>query len=251
MMKFLLLTIFLTFTLNSFSQSHDVLELSKDMLLKVKTHQSIDSALNILAELDVNTLQKILNSDENKKTFFINLYNALVQHELRKNPSLFEDRNQLFTKTIITLAHQKLSLDDIEHGLLRKSQVKWGFGYIKRWFPENFQKELRVKNKDYRIHFALNCGAGSCPAIAFYEETLINADLNEAEAYFVESQSKFESSKNSVTVSMIFKWFIGDFGGKKGIYELLEKHKIIPKGEKPKIVYAPYNWNLLLEQYRY
>ena len=84
-----------------------------------------------------------------------------MQLYLSKNPELYLKRNPLFGKKIIDIAGKRISLDEIEHGLLRHSKVKWGLGYINNIFPSHFEKMNRVSKVDYRIHFALNCGAGS------------------------------------------------------------------------------------------
>lgn len=233
------------------AQEIDVVNLSKDILYNVKISQPVDSELLVLKNLNLEELRSQLSTDKKKKAFYINIYNAMVQYELRNKPQHFEDRSQLFKMQFISIANHRFSLDDIEHGLLRNSQVKWGLGYIKRWFPGKIEKQLRVNELDYRVHFALNCGAGSCPSIAFYEAEWIEDDLKAAEVNFVESQCRYDKISNSVHVSKIFNWFKGDFNGKKGIYQLLETYKIILKGTRPKIVYDPYNWELLLEQYRY
>ena len=53
------------------------------------------------------------------------------------------------------------SLDDIEHGILRRN--------ARNHIEVGDSKLTHMVDKvDYRIHFALNCGAQSCPAIAFY-----------------------------------------------------------------------------------
>ena len=39
---------------------------------------------------------------------------------------------------------------------------------------------------DYRIHFALNCGAKSCPAISFYSAKTLDQQLTTAENNFIE-----------------------------------------------------------------
>ncbi len=102
---------------------------------------------------------------------------------------------------------------------------------------------------DYRIHFALNCGAKSCPPIAFYQSDKLNQQLDEATIGFLKSTSKYDSEKQTITLSKILSWFSGDFGGKKGQIELLKSHGIIPSDKNPKIVYATYDWTVDLKQY--
>ncbi len=51
------------------------------------------------------------------------------------------------------------SLDEIEHGILWRSKCKLSLGYFNKIFKSRFEKAFRVDKLDYRIHFALNCGA--------------------------------------------------------------------------------------------
>ena len=70
-----------------------------------------------------------------------------------------------------------LSLDDIEHGILRRYRQKYSLGYLPQFWVNNTIKKLAVHEMDNRIHCALSCGAVSCPAIAFYDAENIDAQL--------------------------------------------------------------------------
>jgi hypothetical protein len=124
-----------------------------------------------------------------------------------------------------------------------------GKGYITQWFPGKLEKQWRLKEVDYRIHFALNCGAKSCPPIAFYQSDKLDQQLDEATIGFLKSTSKYDSERQTITLSKILSWFSGDFGGKKGQIELLKSHGIIPSDKNPKIVYDSYDWTVDLKQY--
>ncbi|MFZ8458418.1 DUF547 domain-containing protein, partial [Staphylococcus aureus] len=88
------------------------------------------------------------------------------------------------------------SYDDIEHGILRKSSIKWSLGYAKKWFPSTKEKLLRVNKVDYRIHFALNCGAKSCPPIAFYDDAKLDAQLDIATKAYLIGSVTYDSNAN-------------------------------------------------------
>lgn len=228
----------------------DFIRISQDMLYAARVGDSTTNYVDTLANADYNELIAQLNSDNNKKTFFINLYNAYIIVLLKKDITQYENRSKFFKSKSIELAGHKISLDKIEHGYLRKSEWKFGLGYIKTWFPSKMEKQLRVEHQDYRIHFALNCGANGCPAIAFYETENIEQQLQLAEEVFIKNECKKIDDK-TVEVSSIFNWFKGDFGGKKGIVKLLKKHKIIDENtSKIKITYRKYDWNLNLEKFR-
>ena len=52
---------------------------------------------------------------------------------------------------------------------------------------------FKLNKLDYRIHFTMNCGASSCPAIAYYKPETIQEDLGLAENVFVNSNSSYDS----------------------------------------------------------
>ena len=228
----------------------DFIRISQDLLYAARVGDSTTDFVDALANADYNELVSQLNNDNKKKTFFINLYNAYIIVLLKKDIKQYENRSKFFRSKSIELAGRKISLEKIEHGYLRKSEWKLGLGYIKTWLPSKMEKQLRVAQQDYRIHFALNCGANGCPAIAFYEAENIEQQLQLAEEVFIKNECKKIDGK-TVEVSSIFKWFKGDFGGKKGIVALLKKYKVIDENtSKIKITYRKYDWNLNLEKFR-
>ncbi len=228
----------------------DFIQVSQDILYSARVGDSTTDYVDTLANADYNELFVQLNTDDKKKTFFINLYNAYIIVLLKKDIKQYDNRSKFFRSKSIELAGHKISLEKIEHGYLRKSEWKLGLGYIKTWFPSKMEKELRVTNQDYRIHFALNCGANGCPAIEFYEAENIEQQLQLAEEVFIKNECK-KIDEKTVEVSAIFKWFKGDFHGKKGIVALLKKYKVIDENtSKIKITYRKYDWNLNLEKFR-
>ncbi|MDP9046820.1 MAG: DUF547 domain-containing protein, partial [Bacteroidota bacterium] len=103
---------------------------------------------------------------------------------------------------------------------------------------------------DYRIHFALNCGAKSCPPIAFYEPEQLDNQLNVAVKTYLKSEATYDNVNNKVAVPALMGWFRGDFGGKKGMLKILIKNKIIPEGTQPTIRFKKYDWSLYLNNYK-
>jgi hypothetical protein len=95
----------------------------------------------------------------------VNLYNAFVQDALIRHPEQYHDRRAFFRERRHTVASTDLSLDIIEHGILRHSKWKYGLGYVPNSFPSAFERQHRVPEIDPRVHFALNGGAESCPPI--------------------------------------------------------------------------------------
>ena len=94
-------------------------------------------------------------------------------------------------------------------------------GYFPSFFPGKLIKTLSVEKIDYRIHFALNCGAVSCPPILFYSYDNIESQLDLATRSFLFSETEIDDDKKEVRVSKILDWFRGDFGGKEGIRNII------------------------------
>lgn len=228
----------------------DLIKVSQQLLLAAKTKESIDSFVNILQNISAEALRNDLKSDNLKKTFWINLYNAYTQVILMKNPDFYKKRSSFFRSKQILIAGKKLSLDDIEHGILRRSKIKWSLGYFNKIFPSKFEKENRVDKVDYRIHFSLNCGAKSCPPIAFYDPEKLDRQLDVATKTYLKGEAEFNAGKNCVSLPAFMSWFRKDFGGKKKMVEILKQLAIVPPDKNPKVNFKKYDWDLFLENYK-
>jgi hypothetical protein len=133
--------------------------------------------------------------------YWINLYNALtVQVVLDHYPvDSIRDINispGLFTigpwdKTLISIEGEDLTLNDIEHRILRPI-----------W-------------RDPRIHYAVNCASIGCPDLRdrAYPATGIDKLLDQAATAYVNDPRGVSVVDGKVSVSKIYDWFIEDFGG--------------------------------------
>ncbi len=230
--------------------SVDIISISQQLLLAAKTKEPTDSFINILQQISQQNISDDLKSDNLKKAFWINLYNAYTQVILSKNPDIYKNRSSFFGSKQILIAGRRLSLDDIEHGILRRSKIKWSLGYFNKIFPSKFEKENRVDKVDYRIHFSLNCGAKSCPPIAFYDPSKIDKQLDAATKTYLKGEAEYNSEKDCVDLPALMSWFRGDFGGKKKMIGNLKQLAIVPLDENPGINFKKYNWALFLENYK-
>ena len=148
--------------------------------------------------------------------FWINLYNAMVLHAtvvLGSPEDTPETRTDFFSgKTGATyeVAGHVLSLDDVEHALLRRSPAGDARSFTeddarRRTFAPTLSRKF-----DNRIHFALNCGASSCPPVKLFRDESLDEDLAAAARAFVGSEVSVSGS--TVTASKLFLWYGGDFG---------------------------------------
>ncbi len=186
----------------------------------------------------MNTVLQTLHNDQLKKTFWINLYNAFFLI-LRKERQL--SKPKIFRGKLINIAGHLFSLDDMEHGILRKYRHKYSLGFLGNIFTPGLIKQLAVEKVDYRIHFALNCGAKSCPPIAFYNPENLDDQLDMATQSFLEAESEFDDYNKVVKTTALIKWYFADFGGNKGIKSIFLKQ--LNKDLKDySIKYQDYSW---------
>lgn len=236
---------------NSYMKSNNSsIALSQEFIYAAKTGDSAERLVGRLRNMDYETLKTSLPTDADKKAFWINLYNGFTQYFLRQAPERYKDRGKFFKAKQITVAGKEFSLDDIEHGILRRSKIKWSLGHLNKLFPRKTEKELRVQNVDYRIHFALNCGAKSCPPIAFYSPEKLEQQLEVATKSYLTSEVEIKDAEKTAYLPAIMGWFRRDFGGKKGMRKLLQKHGYASVNTSTKIQFKKYDWNLYLDNFK-
>ncbi|WP_299457880.1 DUF547 domain-containing protein [uncultured Microscilla sp.] len=223
-------------------------QLAQALLYAIKTKKPHEEHLKALQAFNVESLANMLDSQAKQLSFWINIYNAFILLEFYKTSG--QKPVNFFTKKCIPIAGQVMSFDLIEHGILRRSKFKYSLGYFNKLFVSKTEKQLRVDKVDYRIHFALNCGAKSCPPIAFYSAENIEEELDLATAAYLENESIYHARKNMVEIAKLMQWFRGDFGGKNGVIRMLQQYSIIPTDTRPRLVFRPYDWTVILDNFR-
>ena len=232
------------------ASSSALVKLSQDFMYAAKTNEPIAAHIKKLHELNYNELLTGLKTDDDKKAFWINLYNAYTNASLHANPDQYKSRNKFFKNKNIVVAGKTFSLDKIEHGILRRSSIKWSLGYLSKLFPNKTEKELRVNKLDYRIHLALNCGAKSCPPIAFYNPENLNTQLDIATTAYLTGETNYNAATNILKLPALLNWFRRDFGGKQKMVELLKSKQLLASDVNPKIKFKKYDWALYLDNYK-
>ena len=185
-----------------------VLAVSEELLLQVKKNNPTSALQDSIAELDQNFLISQLNADSKKKAFWLNVYNAYYQIIASRGPV---DLDSVFINKQIEVAGELLSFDDIEHGILRNKE-----GYSGSQFT--------VDSVDFRIHFALNCGAKSCPPIAFYEASRIDEQLEAATKLYLTVETEVNRKTKTLVVTRLMDWFSEDFGGMEALPMVLSQY---------------------------
>lgn len=159
----------------------------------------------------------VLKTDE-RKCFFLNLYNALTVHGIseladwqKKPPSSPLDISNFWSDTSYQIGPHTFTLDEIEHGILRGNRPHPGPGR-KLMFKESDPRVKFVVPLDCRIHFALVCGAKSCPAIRVYKVTNLERGLQGAAQNFLGQELNVDAKKKTIYLSKILDWYSMDFG---------------------------------------
>ena len=231
-------------------QTHfDFVALSQQLLLAVKTDRDAGDAARELAMADETALAAALATDAERNAFWINVYNAFTLLILRRTPEQYRRRSRFYAEKQIEVAGKKLSLNDIEHGILRRSKLVVSLGYLTKWVVGRFERRFRVAVPDARVHFALNCGAESCPPIRFYEPDRLEAQFELATESYLGQTVEYRPAANEVWLPRIFLWFGGDFGGKTGIIRFLHAYRLLPEGTRPTLRYVRYDWALRLDNF--
>ena len=119
-------------------------------------------------------------ADHEKKAFCLNVYNALVIHALCEgllsDPTSSFSRIVFYARVSYDIGGTIFTLNDIENGLLRRnrrSPLPMNFPPFSR---SDSRQQFMLAECDPRIHFALNCGAQSCPPINDYSSDAIELD---------------------------------------------------------------------------
>ena len=172
--------------------------------------------------------------------FWANLYNAktidiVLDHypvKSIKDVSLGGSLKALVTggpwnAQVTTVQGQALSLDDIEHGILR--------GIF----------------EDPRVHYAVNCASNGCPNLATQALTgaTLEAALDAGAKAYINHPRGVRVEKGEVVASSIYDWFKADFGGSPaGVLAHVRKYAApaLKKelGSTSKISGYDYDWSL-------
>ena len=176
-----------------------------------------------------------LKTDKEKIAFWINAYNVMavkmvVDHypvdSIKDAGSFFQS---VWKKEVGVVGGKKVTLNDIEHEILRKMG-------------------------DPRIHVAIVCASVSCPDLRneAYTADRLDAQLDDQFKLFLENRGKglrVDRGKGRVTLSKIFDWFEEDFEPKGGVLPFLsryapEKDRSFLKKGNLDVSYLDYNWDL-------
>ncbi|GMI34080.1 hypothetical protein TrCOL_g4394 [Triparma columacea] len=172
--------------------------------------------LDEFLEFEVATAElqsvKLADMDDGvKKAFCINLYNLMIKHAFTKVgvPTDKSNRGPFFTGVGYQLGEGYFTFDHLENGVLRSNRN----GILKHEGDKRFAAIFPDSSVDCRIHFALNCGAASCPPIKKFTSIAIDDELDVVARAYCEDEGNVKVEDGKVWVNQIFNWYGKDFGG--------------------------------------
>jgi len=150
-----------------------------------------------------------LDRDE-QMAYWINFYNALTVEVILdhypvdsiRDISLPGSRGGPWKAPLVRVGGADLSLDDIEHGILRPI---WA---------------------DPRIHYAVNCASIGCPNLAPrpYTAARLEAMLEAAARDYINHPRGVDADGRRIQISSIYKWYGEDFGDRDGLVAHLRRY---------------------------
>ena len=168
-----------------------------------------------LCNVNVWDLEHEIPDRNERMALYLNLYNALVIHGhiAIGDPTTPAERGQFFTKTAYKVGDEVWSLDVIEHVFLRCNKPKAFAANPLLDSTDKRTKHALVLPVDYRIHFALNCGAKSCPPIRFYSAEKLDDQLTMAcKGFFRDDTNILVSHQDrKVKLTKLLEWYGSDF----------------------------------------
>jgi hypothetical protein len=165
---------------------------------------------------------------DEQMAFLINAYNAFtVEKILTRYPDLRSiwDFGRVFGNPFkdefFTLLGRRMSLDGIEHGILRK------------------------RYREPRVHFAVNCASVGCPMLReeAYAAERLGAQLEEQAVRFLSDRSRNRFASGRLEVSKIFDWFKEDFEPREAFFARYAAALGAPGGAFP-VTFLDYDWSL-------
>lgn len=201
---------------------------------KLKNEQWLQDRVSQWQTMDIGKF-----TQEEKLAFWLNAYNIFtlkgVLIELSKNPDWkgnlsYWSKVKFFYLRKFSIANKKMNLRYLENEILRK------------------------KFNDPRIHFAINCASASCPFLPgrLFDSETLDEFLDSLTSDFINNPSnvRYNEDNNLLKLSMIFKWYSSDFGGKEGLLKFLHKYNsdLPQEGKDLKLDYFNYDWNINSQQ---
>lgn len=226
---------------------NDPVEISRALLDATRSRSSEGDELRArLAGVDVLAL----TPDDARIAFWLNLYNALVLAELAREArrgSLLRHRS-LFAADVARIGDHDYSLDLIEHGVLRRN-ARPPYRLRPLLGPRDPRRAAAPSAVDPRVHFALNCGAVSCPPIAAYSAAGLDRELEATTGRYIRAETRLDRAADELELPYLLRLYRSDFGGRTeasayAAAYLDQADAAWVRERKPKISFTRFDWTL-------
>ncbi|KAI3982945.1 hypothetical protein MKX01_010428 [Papaver californicum] len=220
----------------------------------IRNSEEFRRYVNLTKDLQRVDILKLTNDE--KLTFFMNLYNSMVIHAVARvgSPEGVIDRKAFYGDFQYIIGGYPYSLNIIKNGILRSNR-RQPLSWTKPFGAGDKRLEVALPSVNPLIHFGLCNGTRSSPKVRFFSGQIIEAELRSAaREFFLGDALVVDVEKRTVYLSGIIKWFIVDFGQEsdllKWVIEYLDPTKAGPlahllKDEGPiSIVFLRYDWSL-------
>ena len=157
---------------------------------------------------------------------------------------------RLFRRAGLRVGSQRYSLDVIEHGVLRVNRRP---PYAPRRLLRRSDPRLAAapSRLDPRVHFALNCGAASCPPIRSYAAQDIDRQLDLATCSYLAAEATIDAEAATVTLPGLLRLYRRDFGSRRAQLELLAKCRsgdqaawLRENAARVRVRYSRFDWTI-------
>ncbi len=177
--------------------------------------------------------QKIWTKEE-QMAYWINAYNAFTiklitrYYPIKSIKDIGSSIQIPFVNTpwdikFITIGNEKMDLNNIEHGKLRK------------------------QFDDPRIHMVLVCASKSCPILLneAFDPKKLDEQLTQQSRAFLSDKYRNKITADKPQLSMIFKWYGMDFNTKgSSVREFVNLHSTVKIKPDAQISHLDYDWGL-------
>ncbi|KAF8085251.1 hypothetical protein N665_0674s0016 [Sinapis alba] len=224
--------------------------------MRISQSEEFRRYLNLAQDLQrLNLLE--LSTDE-KLAFFLNLYNAMVIHALIRigRSEGMIARRSFFTDFQYVLGGYSYSLNSIRNDILRRGH-RQSYPFIKPFMRGNTHHELGHQKLNPLVHFGLCDGTKSSPVVRFFTPQGVESELKRAAREFLQNGGiEVVLEKRVVHLSRIIKWYKDDFSEEKKLLKWIMSYVDANKagllthllgedgGGSVHIVYQDYDWSI-------
>lgn len=149
-------------------------------------------------------------------SFLLNLYNVGIKYAFIKVGigSSSMSRTAFFTTVKFNIGGHLYSFQDIENGILRGNR-RAPYSLLSPISKSDPRRAFVLKQEevDCRIHFALNCGAKSCPPVKSFTADGIEEELRIVAQAFCEDDNnvRVDAVNHKLYLNKILSWYMADF----------------------------------------